>query len=153
MINIFYKQELQSVLLKLEPGAQPLWGKMSPQHVVEHLTKTVKASVGKIPVKLYLEPEAAEVLKQKLIYGDMQLSPGIKSPVMGDEPPALVYPDLSSAMQELYAEMDHFRLYYAQNSEAMHTHPRMGDLKHAEWKVFHSKHFAPLQTIRAVVTS
>ncbi|MCW3077341.1 MAG: oxepin-CoA hydrolase / 3-oxo-5,6-dehydrosuberyl-CoA semialdehyde dehydrogenase [Bacteroidetes bacterium] len=141
MLNIFDEPWLEAVLSGLKPHAKPLWGKMSPQHILEHLTKTLKVSVGKIQIKMYLTPEEGTVLKQKLIYGEMQLSAGIKSPILGDEPPALEYSDFSEALNELKKEIIFFKNYYLDNPQAMHMHPRMGELKHAEWEVFHNKHF------------
>ncbi|MBA3664250.1 MAG: DUF1569 domain-containing protein [Bacteroidetes bacterium] len=141
MINIFNNGELDLALAKLKHDATPLFGKMSPQHVVEHLAKTVKVSTGKIPVKMFLNAEDGEALKQKLIFGETMLQPGIKSPLMGEEPPALVHSDFPTAVEELYKEIANFNQYYSQNPEAKHTHPRMGELKYPEWKVFHNKHF------------
>ncbi len=142
MVDILNKVELQNVLGKLKADAQPLWGKMSPQHRVEHLAKSMQMSYGKFKVKFYFTPEEAEKLKEKLIYGDAQLSPGIKNPVLGDEPPALAFEDLNAAHAELHAEIINFSDYYNQNPDATNTHPRMGELKHKEWLTFHSKHFA-----------
>lgn len=141
MLNIFDAPQLEVLLSKFKFNAIPLWGKMSPQHILEHLTKTLKVSCGKIPVKMYLTPEEGEVLKQKLIYGEMQLSPGIKSPILGDEPPALEHADFNIAMNELNKEITFFKNYYINNPQAKHMHPRMGELKHSEWEVFHNKHF------------
>ncbi|MGZ4097252.1 MAG: DUF1569 domain-containing protein [Bacteroidia bacterium] len=142
MINIFDKEQLSSVLSKLKADATPLWGKMSPQHVIEHLTQTVKASVGKVPVKLHMSPEDAEDRKQKLIYGDMQLTPGIKHPMMGDEPPALIHSSFNEAIEALHSELNFFDEYYNKNAGIKNIHPRMGELKRSEWEVFHNKHFA-----------
>ena len=141
MIDILNTAQLKKTLDKLKADASPLWGKMSPQHVVEHLAKSVKVSSGKIPIKFYFTQEDADKLKAKLIYGDMQLSAGIKNPTMGDEPPELIHTDLKSAITELDSEITHFENFYRQNPDVTNIHPRMGDLKHHEWLVFHNKHF------------
>ncbi len=141
MVDILNSGQLQSVLSKLKSDALPLWGKMSPQNVIEHLTKTVKISSGKIEVKFYLSQEEADKIKQKLIYGDMQLSAGIKNPSMGNEPPELLHPDLKTAIDDLNNEIINFEIYYKQNPDITNVHPRMGNLKYAEWLTFHNKHF------------
>ncbi len=142
MVNILDSQQLQNTLGKLKTDALPVFGKMSPQHILEHLAKSLKASSGKLEVKSHLTSEEADKLKQKLIYSDFQLTPGIKSPIMGDEPPALIHPDFNEALKHLYEEINYFENYYKTNSEVKHIHPRMGELTYSEWLVFHNKHFA-----------
>ncbi len=141
MVNILNTDQLHQTLSKLNADALPVFGKMSPQHVIEHLTKSLKTSAGKFAVKSHLAPEEAAKLKQKLIYSDFQLTPGIKSPILGDEPPALSLKDLNEALTELHKEINYFESYYKTNPEVTHTHPRMGELKYSEWLIFHNKHF------------
>ena len=66
MVDILNKGKLQATVNKLEPTAKPLWGLMSPQHVIEHLATVVKVSTGKRPVKLYLTLEEGDKIKSKL---------------------------------------------------------------------------------------
>jgi hypothetical protein len=141
MTDILNTEQLQNILGKLKADSKPLWGKMSPQHIVEHLGKSMQMSYGKFKAGFYFTKEEADKLKEKLIYGDAQLSPGIKNPSMGDEPPPLLHPDLDTAHAELNAEILNFTKYYELNPAGTNTHPRMGELKHKEWLVFHSKHF------------
>jgi hypothetical protein len=141
MVDILNTQQLKNSFGKLKADAIPVFGKMSPQHVVEHLAKVLKASTGQVQIKLHLTLEEAEILKKKIIYSDFQFSPGIKSPIMGDEPPPLLHKNLDDALTELYQETKHFENYYNTNPEATHTHPRMGELQFSEWLIFHNKHF------------
>jgi hypothetical protein len=142
MISIHDTALLKSVFSNLKADAKPLFGKMSARHVVEHLCTIVKVSSGKKQGKFFLTQEEAELLKAKLIYGDAELSPGIKNPAMGDEPPALIHSDLDTALEELYNEIGYFEEHYKKNPGITHTHPRMGELNYNEWLVVHSKHFA-----------
>jgi hypothetical protein len=142
MVNILNTSELKNTLSKLSPDAKPLWGKMTPQHVVEHLTGIVKVSSGKKIVQQFLTKEEGEALKSKLIYGDAELVAGIKSPLLGDEPPALIHANMNDALEELFSEISYFENYYKGNPDATHTHPRMGELKFSEWLVIQNKHFA-----------
>jgi hypothetical protein len=47
MIEINKRSQLQAVLAKLEYNTKPLWGKMSPQHILENLTTALQISKGK----------------------------------------------------------------------------------------------------------
>ena len=85
--------------------------------------------------------EEAEKVKSKVIHSPAQLIPGIKNPILTDEPPELEFSDLKTAIKELYNEIDYFKMYYKKNPKAIHTQPRMGDLSHYEWLTLHNKHF------------
>jgi hydroxymethylglutaryl-CoA reductase len=141
MVNIFNAPQLKSTLIKLKAEAKPLWGQMSPQHVIEHLSTVVKVSSGKITVKHYLTKEEGDALKAKLIYGDAELNPGIKNPLLGDAPPSLRLKNLEEAFSELYSEISEFEKNCKEDPNKLVMHPRMGELKRSEWHVFHNKHF------------
>src|SRR3954470_7552710 len=124
MVNIHDTQQIKTIFSKLDANAKPLWGKMSPQHIVEHLSAVVKVSTGQREVKFYLTTEEAAQLKNKLIYGDGQLGPGIKNPLIGDEPPVLRHKSIKDAYAELYNELENFKVYQQKNPDKTHTHPR-----------------------------
>jgi oxepin-CoA hydrolase/3-oxo-5,6-dehydrosuberyl-CoA semialdehyde dehydrogenase len=141
MIRIHDKKGLKAALDELKPGAKPLWGKMSPQHVVEHLAAIMKISTGKNEVGFYNSQEIADRIKEGIIYSDQELKPGIKNPLLGEDPPPLVHRDFASALDELYSEVEYFETYYQEHPEAMHVQPRMGKLNYHEWLILHNKHF------------
>ncbi len=141
MINILNAEQIKNIFSKLNPDAKPLFGKMSPQHVIEHLTKVLKISSGKIGVKLYFSPLETEVLKQKIIYSDIELPMGIKNPTMSDELAPLNHVNIREALNELYHEINYFEKKYIQNPNSKTIHPRMGELNYSEWLRFHNKHF------------
>jgi len=141
MINIKDTNHLKGVLEKLKPEAKPLWGKMSPQHIVEHLAMVLKISSGKEEVKLYNTQELADKIKATVIHTDVPLQQGIKNPILGDEPPELRNNGFEKALDELFDEIQYFESYYESNPDATHTQPRMGKLNHDEWLVLHNKHF------------
>ncbi|MBL7683763.1 MAG: DUF1569 domain-containing protein [Flavipsychrobacter sp.] len=141
MVRIDNIEETIATLNKLSADTTPLWGGMTPQHMVEHLTMTIQASSGKMNIEQRSTPEEAAVAKQALIYTDMQIKQGVKSPLMGDTLPAYVNANLQDALNELKTELHHFADYYAANPSATHIQPRLGALKHDEWIIFHGKHF------------
>ncbi len=141
MIDLLITSELQITISKLNVNAKPLWGKMSPQNIIEHLTGSLKMSTGKTIVKRYTTPEEAIAIKSKIIDSPAELPEGIKNPLLTDEAPALVHKDMDTAVAELFKEIDHFKAYYKQNPDAKHTHLRMGELTHGEWLTMHNKHF------------
>ena len=142
MIDIIGERDAMFGLLQsLDANAIPLFGKMTPQHMVEHLTMIVSASNGKMAVGLFLPKETADVLKALMIYSPKELVPGIKSPLLGDDPPPLVHENFATAIEALQAELEIFDEYFRLNPNATPMQPRMGELNYKEWVILHNKHF------------
>ena len=134
------REKIFNTLKSLNKDAKPVFGKMSPQHVVEHLAMAISLSNGNGPQKQFTTQEEAETIKGKLIYTDTPLQPGIKNPILGDEPPALKFPDLQTAIAQLKKELEDFDTFYATNPNAKMIQPRMGPMDEKEWTILHNKH-------------
>jgi oxepin-CoA hydrolase/3-oxo-5,6-dehydrosuberyl-CoA semialdehyde dehydrogenase len=65
MIQVNNSEETIAKLRKLTPDAKPLWGSMTPQQMVEHITMTVKASNGKVTIEQRTTKEEGEAAKPK----------------------------------------------------------------------------------------
>jgi hypothetical protein len=142
-IDIHNKRtEIFDLLKKLTPETQPLWGKMTAQHVVEHLAFAVSISNGKGPQKQYTQPEEGEAIKGRIIYTEMDLPQGIKNPILGDELPVLKFADIPAAINQLKIELEDFDQFYQTNPDAKKIQPRMGPMDHKEWTILHNKHIA-----------
>jgi hypothetical protein len=135
------RENIFQLLKTLTPQSQPSWGKMTPQHVVEHLAFSISISNGKGPQKQYTQPEEAEALKGRMIYSEMEMPQGIKNPILGEELPVLKCKDMETALEQLKIELDDFDQLYKTNPETKMIQPRMGPLDHKEWTVLHNKHF------------
>ncbi len=141
MITISNIDETIDRLNKLQGDSKPLWGGMTPQHMIEHLAATLKSSNGKVNLPLRSTPEEAEAIKAQIVYTDMEFPMGIKSSTIPEGPLVYRHPDLATAVDELKAELADFSAYHNENPDAMPTHPRFGPLTHAEWLIVHGKHF------------
>ncbi len=142
MIDILNKRsEIFSLLEKLDESAIPVFGKMSPQHMIEHIAIVVSVSNGKHPQQLYSTPEKAEILKANLIYTDIEMPVGVKAPMLSDEPPALYFSDFKKAISSLKNELVRFDEFFEKNKHIKPMHPVLGPLNHNEWIVFQNKHF------------
>lgn len=143
MLDVVHDREkIFALLSSLDPHAAPLFGKMSPQHMVEHLTSTVKMANGKKPVELKVTEESAKATKAGVIYTDYQMEPGIKSALLGDAPPPYVNDNIADAIAELRKELADFDEYFILHPDATPVQHRMGALTHDEWVVLYNKHFA-----------
>lgn len=140
-VDITNRKAVNNILDKIKGDEKPLWGIMTPQHAIEHLATIVQYSNGKKQVEQRTTAEEAEAIKQKMIYSDMEIPQGLKSPLLPEGLDALQHGSLDEAKQALNKELDDFGAYHEANPGAVFTQPRMGPLTGAEWTVLHNKHF------------
>ena len=140
MLDIYNKQDLIDRLNNLKVDSQPVFGKMSAQHMIEHLAVTFMISNGKAPQKLYTPLEKVDRFKAAFFHPENEFPMGIKAPVLPDEVVPLRYPDLPTAIQKFWKEFNAFEAFYAENPNAKPMHPVIAELSKEEWILFHNKH-------------
>jgi oxepin-CoA hydrolase/3-oxo-5,6-dehydrosuberyl-CoA semialdehyde dehydrogenase len=132
--------EIEKLLSQLTSDQKPLWGKMTPQHMVEHLNKTVQSSINEIVLKVYTEERKIPVLK-RLFFGDRELPKEFMNPAIGPELMQLEFENLDNAIVELRNVLERYDKFFDDNPSAKTIHPIFGLLDKAEWDSFHQKHF------------
>jgi len=132
--------EIEKLLSQLKPDQKPLWGKMTPQHMVEHLYKAVQSSINEIVLKVYTEERKIPVLK-KLFLGERPLPKEFMNPAIGPELMQLEFEDLNNAINELRNVMQRYEQFFIDNPSNKTAHPIFGHLIKEEWDTFHKKHF------------
>ncbi|HMH34936.1 MAG TPA: DinB family protein [Puia sp.] len=140
MLDIKNREDLFKRLADLRKDAIPVFGKMTPQHMVEHLAFVLRISSEKLPHQLYYSEEKASKIKAYTIYTDNELMVGFRAPMLASEPPDLGETDLPTAIEQLMKELDDFDAFFERNKNARPTNPTMGPLDHEEWIIFHNKH-------------
>lgn len=139
MSEIDFKQDLPRLLAQLNPGQPPLWGKMTAQHMVEHLIFTWRFSNG----RLILEPffEEAKLLRNKqFLYSPDPMPKHVPVPVLNGTLVPLEFDDIPKAVDGLVDEIDFFYEVFESTLEQVHLHPYFGMLNFHEWNLFHQKH-------------
>ncbi len=136
-MNLTEKIEL---LKKLKADQLPLWGKMSPQHMVEHLYKTIQASINEITLNIYTEEKKIPVLK-RLFLGERALPKEFMNPAIGLDLMKLEFKNLEEVILELENVLDRYEKFFESNPSIKTVHPVFGNLTKAEWDIFHEKHF------------
>jgi len=132
--------EIQILLKQLKPDQKPLWGKMTPQHMVEHLYKAVQSSINEIFLNVYTEERKIPVLK-KLFLGERPLPKEFMNPAIGPELMQLEFEDLNNAIIELRNVTQRYEQFFIDNPSIKTAHPIFGHLIKEEWDTFHQKHF------------
>ncbi len=132
--------EIAKLLTQLTPDQKPLWGKMTPQHMVEHLYKTFQASINEIGLKVYTEERKIPVVK-RLFFGDRDIPKEFMNPAIGPDLLKLEFEDMSTAIKELENVLNRYEKFFKADPAAKTIHPIFGQLDKSEWDSFHLKHF------------
>ena len=140
---IFDKKYLRDTLTQLPPDTVPLWGTMTPQHMVEHLRYAVQLSNGKVSFPLVTPLEKVEKAKARMLAAEGWQPPvNFKAAFMDAEGlMPLQFGSMEAAIDALLAEIDDFYQYHRENPDAQPVHPYFGALNQQEWEINHDRHF------------
>jgi hypothetical protein len=142
MIDILDRSKLFEILSKLQVDDKPAFGKMSPQHMVEHLAFVVRFSNGKEPQQHHYPMEKEHKIKTFIIETDRDMPIEFKSPVLPVEGlPVLKHSTIIDAIDHLKLELADFDNYFQKHPTDRPVNPTMGELNYSEWVRFHNRHF------------
>jgi len=128
---------LNDLLSKLDPTMAPLWGKMKPQQMIEHLIEEVEYTNGKKMADCRRPDEDATRDKKTFVYSDFKIP---KNVILGTLPDKYRYGSLEISIKQLMKELEDFDEYFSQQG-ATSVHFNFGAMDHSEWLTWHSKHF------------
>jgi hypothetical protein len=139
---MFIEPNIESILAKLaslESTTKPLWGAMSAQRMVEHLTDSVKVASGKIIIDLLIPEDKIEKM-QLFLESDKPMARNIAVPFASKDT-ELRHSEIDLAIDELTEEWCDFQELFEENENVKTVHPYYGPLNYEQWKRLHSKHF------------
>jgi hydroxymethylglutaryl-CoA reductase len=136
----FLKEEFPAILEKLAADDQPVWGKMSAQQMVEHLSGVILISNGRFEAPAMYEEEKLKRNYSFIIEAKNRLKRNTKAPILPAEPMPLRFASLAEAKEKLLQTVNSFFSYYNANPEAKQMHPAFGMLNFEEWTYFHTIH-------------
>lgn len=132
--------ELINNISEVTENEEPRFGKMSAQHMVEHLILAIQISNGKLTVECFTPAEKLPTLK-KILLSERPLPKGFINPLIGEELLELKNATLEEAKNQLKKEIEDYENYFNGDPEAVFVHPVFGTLNKEEWDIFHRKHF------------
>ncbi len=141
-VDINNRKELNKLLEALAETTAGSWGVMKAQNMIEHLAMIIEYSNGKRTIEQITTNEEANAIKQKMIYSDMEIPQGLKSPLLPEEAAPFRFSNVDEAKKNLIEQLDDFEMFFKNNPDAKPIQPRMGPLKHNEWIILHNKHLA-----------
>lgn len=123
---------------KLNENTQPVWGAMSSQRMVEHLTDTLRIACGENLQSLVIEEEKLPAML-RFLESDKPMAKEIQVPFALPNTP-LRNEELELAVDEYVDVWLQFEDVYASNPELTNVHPYYGALNESQWRRLHAKH-------------
>jgi oxepin-CoA hydrolase/3-oxo-5,6-dehydrosuberyl-CoA semialdehyde dehydrogenase len=130
-----------SPLDKLNSESKPLWGKMTAQHMVEHLILVVQSSNGTLSIDQFVTPPDRLEIAKRILMSTRPLPKNFVNTIVGEGLKPLVHPNMDSAIEKLYEEIEKFNNFYENNPNQKPVNATFGPLDKKEWEQFHKKHF------------
>jgi hypothetical protein len=131
--------ELIPLLDKLDPNTKPLWGNMSAQRMIEHLSDSIRVSSGKDVFPMEIPEDRIERMLA-FLDSDKPMAKNIAvsfAPADAD----LRNEEIELAIDEFLLEWIDFENHFAEDPERTEVHPYYGPLNYEQWLRLHSKHF------------
>lgn len=135
----FFKEEYIPLLNQLSDNEVGLWGVLSPQGMVEHMTDSIGIAYGRIQYTLQT-PEAMLPKVRAFALSDSQFKENTKNSLMSEMPAPLRNHSMTEAITELEKEINLFIDYYKKNSGVTHLNPFFGEFNYNEWLHILYKH-------------
>ena len=137
--KVFLRSTMYEALAELKADAQPAWGRMSAQQMVEHLLWSVRGSTGSHVFAVATPGHLLERAKRFLSH-DRQTPHDFMNPLLTEGLPPLEYPDLAAAVAALRTEVVRFLEMSEREPDAVRPHPIFGPLTPEEWERASYKH-------------
>jgi len=135
----FLGDELPALLDALKADLKPVWGLMTPHHMLEHLIVTYKMSIGRINIPMVAKEEDQPRIKAYLVK-DSPMRRSVPSPTGNNELQPLRTANIEEAKEKVLNETAHFLEYVKSDPGQIANHPYGGPMTAEEWLLFHRKH-------------
>ncbi len=135
----FLIEDFIQVLKKAKGNEIPLWGKLSFQGMIEHMTESIGIGWGRVKYPLYTPVENLPKMKAFLM-SDKPFRENTPNPYMSNDPQPLRNKTLEEAIKELEQEIHNFIQFHHQNPGIIVQNPFFGDLNYEEWLQLLNKH-------------
>jgi hypothetical protein len=125
----FLRTKLVTYLQRLDATTKAQWGKMSVQHMVEHLGgDAVRNANGRLKFDTILTPPDKLAAMREFLMSDKPFKENTNNPLMGGQLASLRYITIQAAIGALQQELIYFFEAYAKNTEMVIRNPFFGDL-------------------------
>jgi hypothetical protein len=124
----FLQQKFIPLLRNANPALPPKWGRMSFQHMVEHMVLVFKNANGKLKVEEMKTPTEKVQAFQDFIMSDKEFRENTKSPSFPEDPLPLHFATAEEGINKLEKEITDFVNVYEAAPGLKIRNPVFGDL-------------------------
>jgi hypothetical protein len=124
----FLQNEFIPLLRSADPSTPPNWGRMSFQHMVEHMVLVFKNANGKLKVEEMKTPPEKVQAFQDFIMSDKEFRENTKSPSFPEDPLPLHFATAEGGINKLEKEIADFVNVYEATPGLKIRNPVFGDL-------------------------
>lgn len=135
----FLTKEYIPLLKTLKADAKPLWGVLSAQGMVEHMTDSVGIAWERLKEPMQTPPEFLEKARGFAL-SEKEFKPNTKNSYMSETPAPLRKKNMEEAISELEHEISSFVSYYKNNAGATVVNPFFGTFNYEQWVHLLHKH-------------
>ncbi|MGZ3864526.1 MAG: hypothetical protein ACXVPN_16545 [Bacteroidia bacterium] len=147
----FLTREYIPLLKTLKADEKPLWGVLSAQGMVEHMTDSVGIAWERLKEPMQTPPELLEKARSFAL-SEKEFKPNTKNSYMSETPAPLRNANMQEAIQELENEIFLFTSHYKFNEGATVVNPFFGTFNYEQWihllhkhAIHHLKQFSVLK--------
>jgi hypothetical protein len=139
----FLRHDAKSLLKNLSPDMKPLWGKMTPQHMIEHLIWVLDGSSSMTQLKISNAPTIRKMrpLIRRFVLSSIRLPKNIQLSKTKTDLLPLKNESFEAAKQHLIRSIDNALEIFLTAENFSNNHPFAGAFNGHQWIVFHKKHF------------
>lgn len=136
----FLKNHFIVFLRAADHVSPPLWGKMNFQQMVEHMIDSVQIANGKIKKTNVVTPAEFLEKAKTFMLSDKPFRENTKNVEMPEEPAAIKFSDIDTAIQKLEQELKDFFKSFEANPNQVILNSIFGELHYEEWVHLIYKH-------------
>lgn len=134
------RNNLVAILDQLSEDTQPKWGRMTAQHLVEHLEYFTRMALGEVPTHIETPEERIERFQESL-YSHRKMPVKFEHPLLRKgETEDLRFGSLAEAKEAYLKAYDEFEAYFKENPEAKTPNTIFGMLDKELWDLLNRKH-------------
>ncbi|RAI98423.1 oxepin-CoA hydrolase/3-oxo-5,6-dehydrosuberyl-CoA semialdehyde dehydrogenase [Chitinophaga skermanii] len=134
-----HRATIEPLMANLQPTSTPIWGGMTPQHMIEHLTAIHHIGCGSPEAPCFTDEAKLPTIRE-FLRSEVELRQGVISPIFGKDLHPYKHPDLATAKLAFLNAVDIFHQYYQANPGKLHMNPVFGQCSYEDWQLFHKKH-------------
>jgi hypothetical protein len=130
--KLFIQETFIRLLSNANPKTRAKWGKMSFQHMVEHMVLAVKSANGKIKTEKIFTPVEKLAAFKEFLMSSKEFKENTKSPSFPDNPLPLHFETVEVGIDKLKMEIADFFIIYENNPGLTIQNPVFGNLDYEE---------------------